>query len=148
MKKNYSLIILSENGSFVKEISFTRDRLVVAGLILLAFSLIIAVLCYDLFLKKRVYPEIGQLEETLSQQTQEFNAQQNKIKNFKSNIARLKKELQELNQFEEKIKMIAGIEKTQDSDNHLVGIGGSIPPEYTSDVGGEPDGPPAAKKHP
>jgi len=146
MKKNYSLIILSDNGSFVKEMTLSRERLLWAGLILLAFSLILAVLCYDVFLKKRAYPEIGQLEKALSEQTEEIDAQQNKIKNFKNHIGRLKKELQQLNQFEEKIKMIAGIGKTQDSDSHLVGIGGSIPVEYGPDAGGGSDDPlPAVK---
>jgi len=149
MKKKYSLIILSDNGSFVKEITLTRERLVWAGLVLLAFSLVIALLCYDLFLKKRAYPEIGQLKEALSQHTDEVSAQQNKIENFKNHIGRLKKELQQLNQFEEKIKMIAGIEKTQDSDNHLVGIGGSVPVEYGPDAGEDPaDRSPDVKKHP
>ena len=140
---------MSDNGSFVKEITLSRERLLWAGLILLALSLILAVLCYDLFLKKKAYPEIGQLERALSQQTAEISAQQNKLKIFKNHIGRLKKELQQLNQFGDKIKMIAGIEKTPDSDNHLVGIGGSIPAEYGPDAEEEStERLPDVKKHP
>jgi hypothetical protein len=149
MKKNYSLIVLSENGSYVKEITFTRERLIGAGLILLVFLLMMFLLCYDLSLKKSSFPEIGQLEKALSQQTNEIAAQHHKIESFKNEIGRLSKDLQQLNQYEEKIKMIAGIEKSPDSDNHLVGIGGPMPVEHDPAPGVKPDHRlPVSKNHP
>ncbi len=68
-----------------------------------------------------------------SSQSDEIIRQRKQIQGFAEEIAGLKDELVELNNFEKKIRIIANIEKS-DGQDALFGIGGSIPEDLDTQI--------------
>jgi len=124
MRKNFSLIVLGENGSSIKEISFNQKQLLLAGLFLTGFVLFITIIFYKISILKEISPDTQKLETALSMQSNQLVTQRKKILNFNNKIEMLKKDLQRLNRYEKEVKIIAGIEAIDDSSRNLVGIGG------------------------
>jgi len=66
------------------------------------------------------------LQNTVAGQSDEIADQRRQIQNFASEINALKSKLVALNSFEKKIRIIANLDQTGDSET-LFGVGGSIP---------------------
>jgi len=79
------------------------------------------------------------LEQRLGSQAEEITSQRQQLQQFAGEINTLKANLLALNEFENKIRIIANLEKTADQDS-LFGIGGSIPEDIDASV-------PLAEKH-
>jgi hypothetical protein len=136
MRKNFSLILLGENGSSLKEISFNQGQLLFAGLFLMTFVLFITILFFKIAILKEISPDTQKLETALSQQSHKLDIQRKKIINFNNDIKILRKDLQKLNRYEKEVKIIAGIEKTDDPSRNLVGIGGPQSRDHNSRLRG------------
>lgn len=77
--------------------------------------------------------QVQQLSHEITTQNYELAGQRSKIKEFAENINTLKAKLSNLNQFEQKIRIIANIEKDSDARN-VFGVGGSIPNDIDTGI--------------
>ena len=137
MQKNFSLIVSAQDGSFHKEISISKTRLVTGIMALLVFLLIIAaVICDSVFLKRN-NGDLQELKNQMDLQAAEIKQQFKKIEIFNNDIKTLRDNLLKLKNYEARIRGIAGIEKTDDSTGHLVGIGGAASADHPYDSTGD-----------
>jgi murein DD-endopeptidase MepM/ murein hydrolase activator NlpD len=81
---------------------------------------------YDYFQLKQTMAHMQTRAVHLTNELGEIQSQRKQIQEFASEINSLKGHLVSLNNFEKKIRIIANIEKTDDSNN-IFGVGGSIP---------------------
>jgi murein DD-endopeptidase MepM/ murein hydrolase activator NlpD len=88
---------------------------------------------YDYYNLKNTTERLQLREATLTAQLGEIQTQRKQIQDFTNEINLLKEKLVSLNQFEKKVRIIANIEKTAESDN-IFGVGGSIPDDLDSQI--------------
>ncbi len=91
-----------------------------SGVTLLGFML------YDYYGLRHSIGAHGQLASTISSQNEEIVQQRLQIQSFAQEINALKNKLVRLDQFEEKIRVIANLESFAGNDN-LFGVGGAAP---------------------
>ena len=133
MDKRVSFLILSNTGSSLKQLTFSRtvlrglSVLFTAGLVLAAYA------SYDYYGLRKTAGDNGRLQAIIAQQKDEIVDQRRQIQNFAHEVTDLKSELVALNDFERKIRIIANLEKTAEQDS-LFGVGGSIPDDLDAKV--------------
>jgi murein DD-endopeptidase MepM/ murein hydrolase activator NlpD len=88
---------------------------------------------YDYYNLKYTTERLHQRETTLMTQLSEVQSQRKQIQEFSNEINSLKDKLVALNQFEKKVRIIANIEKTAETDN-IFGVGGSIPEDLNAQI--------------
>ena len=126
MRKNFSFFLLSNSGSPIKQVNFSKGALYICGFLCFAGVLAFTYFTYDYInLRKRLVDHYA-LQQTVSGQSDEIADQRRQIQNFASEINTLQSKLVELNTFEKKIRIIANLDQTGDSET-LFGVGGSIP---------------------
>lgn len=126
MSNKNSLILLSNSGSRIKQVHFSNK--ILFSLILLA-GLCVVLLGYALYDYTDAKTRAGQtvfMKGTLRAQADEISQQREQIQAFAVEINELKEKLLQLDRFEEKIRIIANLEKEDRQDN-LFGVGGSAP---------------------
>ncbi len=133
MRKKLSFVILSNTGAPAKQICASKTSIRIFGVILLACLFVFGYGIYDYYNLKRATAELQLREATLSSQLNEIKNQRKQIQDFANEISALKDKLIALNNFEKKIRIIANIEKTSDSDN-IFGVGGSIPEDLDAQI--------------
>ncbi len=136
--KKVSFFILSYTGSTVKQLTVSRRFLGIFSACLTMFLMLSGFLIYDYYhLKTTFNPQL--FEDKIAKQSDEIVTQQKQIQKFAGEINSLKSSLVVLNDFEQKIRIIANIEKPSDHES-LFGVGGSIPDDIHSQI-------PMAKEH-
>ena len=138
MRRKISFFILSYTGSTVKQLTVSRRFLYIASACLTAFLLLSTFVVYDYYNLKTTFNK-QELESKITSQSNEIVTQRRQIQKFAEGINSLKSKLVNLNNFENKIRIIANIEKPADHGS-LFGVGGSIPEDLDSKV-------PLKKKH-
>lgn len=133
MRKSVSFFILSNTGSRARQ--FTLSAAAVRLLTLLAVA---AVACtgyvlYDYQRLKATVSDTIIMERQLGSQSEEITSQRKQLQQFAGEINTLKSKLLALNEFENKIRIIANIERSTEQDG-LFGIGGSIPEDIDATV--------------
>jgi murein DD-endopeptidase MepM/ murein hydrolase activator NlpD len=88
---------------------------------------------YDYYKLRHTTAHLQNREVYLSSQLDEIQTQRKQIQDFANEINSLKAKLVAINSFETKIRIIANIEKTNDSDN-IFGVGGSIPEDLDAQI--------------
>ncbi len=94
---------------------------------------------YDYIKLKKISLNTGDSSIRISSQLTEIENQRKQIQQFAEEINSLKLELVGLNNFENKLRIIANIEKKNEQDS-LFGVGGSIPEDIVAQI-------PLSKKH-
>jgi len=130
MHQKISFVVLTNSGSPAKQFCTARSTLrgaaVAAALILCLGSYV----AYDYVQLKRRSLQLQQRESELAElatgQRSEIDRQRQQIGDFAREVNDLKEKLLGLNQFEKKIRIMADLEKRQDTAN-LFGVGGPIP---------------------
>ncbi|MDY6793622.1 MAG: M23 family metallopeptidase [Thermodesulfobacteriota bacterium] len=136
MRKKTSFFILNNAGSPAKQISIPTSFL---RIFICACLIIFGIVMYDYIKLKRVSSLNGDNGTKISSQQREIKNQRKQIQQFAEEITTLKQKLVDLNSFENKIRIIANIEKRNDHDA-LFGVGGSIPEDIVAQI-------PLSKKH-
>ena len=136
MRKKTSFFILNNSGSPAKQISFPTSFLRV---FILACLILLSIVMYDYVRLKANSSNTGDSGTKISSQQSEIKSQRRQIQQFAEEITTLKQKLVDLNNFENKIRIIANIEKKNEQDG-LFGIGGSIPEDIVAQI-------PLSKKH-
>ncbi|MCF6246779.1 MAG: M23 family metallopeptidase [Desulfobacula sp.] len=127
MRKKIKIWFHSGSTSDIKEFSIRKT--VLAFLLLITISAIggISFIGYDYYqLKKRSFDN-DTLNATIAKQNHEIKSQRGQIQSFANDIEVIKKQVINLSEFEDKVRLIADIQQTSDSSG-LIGIGG-IPKE-------------------
>ena len=130
MRKKISLVILSNSGSSVRQLTIST-----------AFLRIFAIVCvvsfcflgYDYYQLKATHVNSLNTLEKLTSASDEVVQQRKQIQEFAGEISDLKSKLIALNNFEKKIRIIANIEK-KDGQDGLFGVGGSIPEDLDTQI--------------
>ncbi len=126
MSKKISLILLSNSGSRIKNINISKLSLLSLASL---FMICIVALGYGIYDYYRVKVQVAQnvfMNRTITHQADEISQQRGQIQAFAIEINTLKEKLLQLDKFEEKIRIIANLEKENRQDN-LFGVGGAAP---------------------
>lgn len=124
--KKISLFIVSNTG--------TKSRQIALPSFVFQLSLFLLVVClagigygaYDYLHTKRAADRSERLEAKIADQSDIITGQHKQIQAFASEINELKAQLVTLNNFQEKIRIIANLDHLDPQDNFF-GVGGSIP---------------------
>lgn len=133
MRKSVSFFILSNTGTRARQ--FTLSGAAVRLLVLMTVAVFVCTgyIIYDYQRLKVTVSDTKILEQRFGSQTEEITSQRKQLQQFAGEINTLKSKLLALNEFENKIRIIANLEKTADQDS-LFGIGGSIPEDIDASV--------------
>jgi murein DD-endopeptidase MepM/ murein hydrolase activator NlpD len=99
----------------------------------MGISAAVGYIVYDYYNLKGAASQHQNRELHISSQLEEIRHQRKQIQEFASEINALKAKLLALNSFEKKIRIIANIEKPNDSEG-LFGVGGSIPEDLDARI--------------
>jgi murein DD-endopeptidase MepM/ murein hydrolase activator NlpD len=133
MRKKISFVILGSSGAPAKQICASKASIRLFGLALVLLFAGVGYIIYDYFSLKQTTSHLQNREIYISSQLEEIHSQRMQIQEFANEINSLKEKLIALNSFEKKIRIIANIEKTNDSEN-IFGVGGSIPEDLDADI--------------
>ena len=133
MRKKISFVILSNTGAPAKQICASKASIWFIGLFAVICFALFGYVVYDYYNLKYTTERLQQRETTLTAQLSEIQTQRKQIQEFSNEINTLKDKLVALNQFEKKVRIIANIEKTAESDN-IFGVGGSIPEDLNAQI--------------
>ena len=133
MRKKVSFFIFNYSGSPVKQITASRPFLWFLSLFFISGVALTGYVLSDYYDAKTELLEIKVLEKRISDQFEEIKFQHKQVRKFADAINTLKSKLVDLNSFEKKIRVIAGIGERADQKG-LFGIGGSIPEDLSAHV--------------
>ncbi|MEE8540444.1 MAG: M23 family metallopeptidase [Desulfobacterales bacterium] len=133
MRKKVSFFIFNYSGSPVKQITASRSFLWFLSLFFISGAALTGYVLSDYYDAKTELLEIQVLEKRISDQFEEIKFQHKQVRKFADAINTLKSKLVDLNSFEKKIRVIAGIGEQADQKG-LFGIGGSIPEDLSAHV--------------
>jgi len=133
MRKNFSFFLLSNSGSPIKQVTFSKGVLSILGLVCFTCLLTITYFTYDYIKLRQRLASHHMLKNTVAGQSDEIAEQRRQIQNFASEINTLKSKLVDLNSFEKKIRIIANLDQVGDTET-LFGVGGSIPEDLDASL--------------
>jgi murein DD-endopeptidase MepM/ murein hydrolase activator NlpD len=133
MRKKISFVILGSSGAPAKQICTSKSTLLLFGIVLMGISAAVGYIVYDYYNLKGVASQHQNRELHISSQLEEIRHQRKQIQEFASEINALKAKLLALNSFEKKIRIIANIEKPNESEG-IFGVGGSIPEDLNAQI--------------
>ena len=124
---------MSNTGSRARQISFpgvVLSLLALFGIVILGVT---GYFIYDYHQLKSVHLANQLLDEQIKAQKGIIANQNIQIQTFASEINKLKSKIVTLNNFEEKIRVIANLDQRKDQGG-LFGVGGSIPDDLSTDI--------------
>jgi murein DD-endopeptidase MepM/ murein hydrolase activator NlpD len=139
MKKKISFYAVSNTSASIRQVTFSKRSLLILFLFAMISLTVVSYVSYQYVDLKQVEANYRILEDTLHKQRQEIDNQRKQIVAFAEDINSLKSRIIHMNDFEKKIRIMANIEDTSNS-NSLFGVGGSAPADLNSSL-------PLAEKH-
>jgi murein DD-endopeptidase MepM/ murein hydrolase activator NlpD len=133
MRNKISLVILGSSGAPAKQICTSKSTLLVLGSVALTVFAVLGYIVYDYYNLRNTASKLQNRERHISSQSVEIQHQREQIQEFANEINRLKTKLLALNSFEKKIRIIANIEKSDESEG-IFGVGGSIPEDLDAKI--------------
>jgi murein DD-endopeptidase MepM/ murein hydrolase activator NlpD len=126
MRKKISFVVLSNSGAPAKQFCASKFSIRLVSVFIIACLISFGYVVYDYFQLKQTMVSLKTHAVHLTNELDEVQSQRKQIQQFAGEINTLKDHLVSLNNFEKKIRIIANIEKTDDTNN-IFGVGGSIP---------------------
>jgi murein DD-endopeptidase MepM/ murein hydrolase activator NlpD len=133
MRKKISFVILSNTGGPAKQVCTSKTSIALFGFFLFAFLIGVGYIVYDYHSLRQITSHLQSQELYFSNQLAEIQNQRRQIQEFATEINALKAKLIALNSFEKKIRIIANIEKSDESEN-IFGVGGSMPEDLDAEI--------------
>jgi murein DD-endopeptidase MepM/ murein hydrolase activator NlpD len=121
-----TILILGKRGTRVKQLITSGQFLSLSCFLLLLLLSISGFIILDYSRLKFAEPRDKNLEKIVFQQQDDIENQKRQIELFAEKINRIKSELAVLDEFEQKIKIVANLEET-DNQEEVFGVGGSLP---------------------
>ncbi len=126
MRNKITFILLSGNGSRIRQFSSTKVVLAAGALFSIMIMIGVGLLVQDYLNLKQTAGQVSQLQARVAARDAEIVHQSRQIECFANEINQLKSNLVTLDSFEKKIRVIANLEKP-DSEENLFGVGGATP---------------------
>jgi murein DD-endopeptidase MepM/ murein hydrolase activator NlpD len=126
MAKKISLIILSNSGTTVKQLAIPVVLLTALALVTALGVAFVGISFHDYQILRNSLGTSNHIAQTIEEQREEIGQQRLQIQAFAHEINALKEKLVGLDQFEEKIRVIANLAPGQ-TDGNLFGVGGAAP---------------------
>lgn len=126
MAKKISLIVLSNSGTTVKQLSVPVALLVAMVLATAIGAAFIGISFHDYRMLRKSLAANQHVARTIDEQREEIGQQRLQIQSFAHEINALKEKLIGLVQFEEKIRVIANLAPNH-ADGNPFGVGGAAP---------------------
>lgn len=126
MRNKITFILLSGNGSRIRQFSSSKLALVTLALLIVSVLAGAGLLARDYLVLKQAAAQVAQLQNKIAARDAEIDHQKRQIECFAGEINQLKLNLVALDAFEKKIRVIANLEKPAGEDN-LFGVGGATP---------------------
>lgn len=126
MRKNYTLILLSNSGSPLRQVRLSAIALTLTILFALVCAGLVGYTTYDYLTLKSQLASKAAIDGELVVKNEEIEAQRQQIQKFAGEINTLKDKLVGLHEFKKQIRIIANID-SPDKQDTLYGMGGSIP---------------------
>ena len=126
MAKKISLIILSNSGTTVKQLAIPVVLLTALALVTALGAAFVGIAFHDYQSLRNSLGTSNHIAQTIEEQREEIGQQRLQIQAFAHEINALKEKLVGLDQFEEKIRVIANLAPGQ-TDGNLFGVGGAAP---------------------
>jgi murein DD-endopeptidase MepM/ murein hydrolase activator NlpD len=126
MRNKITFILLSGNGSRIRQFSSTKVVLAAGALFSIVIMIGVGFLVQDYLNLKQTAGQVSQLQARVAARDAEIVHQSRQIECFANEINQLKSNLVTLDSFEKKIRVIANLEKP-DSEENLFGVGGAAP---------------------
>jgi len=126
MAKKISLIILSNSGTTVKQLAIPIVLLTALALVTALGVAFVGIAFHDYQSLRNSLGTSNHIAQTIEEQREEIGQQRLQIQAFAHEINALKEKLVGLDQFEEKIRVIANLAPGQ-TDGNLFGVGGAAP---------------------
>lgn len=133
MAHKFSLIVLGGSGKTIKQLHCSRKAIYVWTAAVLLGVLVVGYGVVDYINAQFNLSSKRDLEINLAKQTEEVLHQREQIQKFATEINALKEKLIQLNQFQQKIRIIANIDQANDADG-LFGVGGSAPEDLNANL--------------
>lgn len=133
MRNKISFVILGSSGAPAKQFCTSKSTLFMLCSVTLAVFTAVGYIVYDYYNLKNISSKLQNRERYIASQSQEIRHQRRQIQEFANEINRLKTKLLALNSFEKKIRIIANIEKPDESES-IFGVGGSIPEDLDAKI--------------
>lgn len=130
MGKKVSFIVLSNSGTTVKQIAVPVLLIVALAIGAISATGLIGYTLHDYRNIRKAMAANQLMARTIAEQQDEIGQQRLQIQAFAHEINSLKDHLVKLDQFEEKIRVIANLETGQ-GDNNLFGVGGAAPEDLS-----------------
>jgi len=126
MRNKMTFILLSGNGSRIRQFSYSKLALAAGAVFSVLFFAGMGLLIQDYLNLKQAAAQVVQLSNQVAARDAEIGHQKRQIECFANEINQLKQNLVALDTFEKKVRVIANLEKPAEQDN-LFGVGGATP---------------------
>ncbi|THB80869.1 MAG: M23 family metallopeptidase [Desulfobacteraceae bacterium] len=123
MRKRIKIWFHSGSTSAIRELSIHRAVFAFCLVLCMAVLSGIGYVGYDYYRLKTISFDNARLNSQIQSRDGEIHSQRNQIQTFAREIEVLKSEVRKLSEFEDKVRLIADIRKTDDTGG-LIGIGG------------------------
>jgi murein DD-endopeptidase MepM/ murein hydrolase activator NlpD len=133
MAKKYAFMLLGGTGTTIKQLNFSRTKLIGFSTCLLLCIVAVCLGVMDYIDLHHKINEKQMLERKLAVQTEEVIHQREQIQKFAQEINAFKEKLVQLDQFKENICIIANIDNAK-NEKGLFGIGGSAPDDLNPSI--------------
>jgi murein DD-endopeptidase MepM/ murein hydrolase activator NlpD len=133
MRNKITFVILGNSGAPAKQICTSKSTLLVLCSVTLAVFAAVGYIVYDYYNLRNTSSKLQNRERYIASQSEEIGHQRQQIQEFANEINVLKSKLLALNSFEKKIRIIANIEKPNESDS-IFGVGGSVPADLDAKI--------------
>jgi murein DD-endopeptidase MepM/ murein hydrolase activator NlpD len=125
MPENISFLVLNKTGSLRKKVTVSKTFIILGLAVFMTGFLGAGFILYDYVQTQKSLYEKTEVEKIVAAQAEEISNQKNHIQIFASKIDLLESEIDKLNNFEKKIRMIADLENENEVEPEGVfGIGG------------------------
>lgn len=126
MRNRITFILLSGNGSRIRQFSYTKLALAAGAVLSVVILVGMGLLVQDYMNLKQTAAQVAKINDKVAARDAEIVHQKRQIECFANEINQLKLNLVALDTFERKIRVIANLEKADGQDN-LFGVGGATP---------------------
>lgn len=134
MHRKLSLVVLNPSGRQISRIQISLLTVLLLIFLLSSGVTLLSYSAYDYYRQRASIATLGQFARQVVVQRDEIAQQRQQIQAFASEIDSLKNKLLALNEFEEKIRVIANLEPGQGEEG-LFGIGGVTPEDLDPQLG-------------
>ena len=133
MRNRITFILLSGNGSRIRQFSYTKLALAAGAVFSVALIVGMGFLIQDYMRLQQTAAQVAKINEKVAARDAEIVHQKRQIEYFANEINQLKLNLVALDTFERKIRVIANLEKPDGQDN-LFGVGGAAPEDLDTNA--------------